>query len=578
MATPATLAVPELTPSEYCANAWEAAQSYINEVLAGTVRVGRLERLAVERFVFDLEDGAVQLDREAADRVFRFFSVLRHTKTRQWAGRQFLLTGWQAFVLLNLFGLIGAATGLRVYRIAYIQIARKNGKSTFAAGIALYLLTYDGEIGAEVYSAATKKDQAKIVWKDAREMVRQSPGLRQILGVREGVSNIYYTDQGAKFEPVGQDADTLDGLNPHGVVVDELHAHKSRAMWDVMITGMGARLQPMQLAITTAGVDFDGVCYEQRDYGVKVLEEVVEDREYFAFICELDDGDDWLDEDNWRKGNPNLGVSVRLEELRTAAKRAAAIPSQQNDFRTKRLDEWTQQQTRWLDMEAWRALPQEEVPFVGRKCFAGLDLSSTRDVSALVLVFPPDQYVKTWALLPFMWVPHAAVLRAKQERRAPYDAWVRDGWLNETPGNVIDYDFIRAKVQDLGELYRIKEIGYDPYNATQLIVQLESDGFSMVKMRQGVQTLHAPCKELERLITAGEINPTRSPVLRWMASNVTVIRDSNGNMKPSRENERLKIDGIVAAIMGLGRAIATDEDGERDRADALVLRAPTDDD
>ena len=578
MATPATLAVPELTPSEYCANAWEAAQGYINEVLAGTVKVGRLERLAVERFVFDLEDGAVQLDREAADRVFRFFSVLRHTKTRQWAGRQFLLTGWQAFVLLNLFGLIGAATGLRVYRIAYIQIARKNGKSTFAAGIALYLLTYDGEIGAEVYSAATKKDQAKIVWKDAREMVRQSPGLRQILGVREGVSNIYYTDQGAKFEPVGQDADTLDGLNPHGVVVDELHAHKSRAMWDVMITGMGARLQPMQLAITTAGVDFDGVCYEQRDYGVKVLEEVVEDREYFAFICELDDGDDWLDEDNWRKGNPNLGVSVRLEELRTAAKRAAAIPSQQNDFRTKRLDEWTQQQTRWLDMEAWRALPQEEVPFVGRKCYAGLDLSSTRDVSALVLVFPPDQLVRTWALLPFMWVPHAAVLRAKQERRAPYDAWVRDGWLNETPGNVIDYDFIRAKVQDLGELYRIKEIGYDPYNATQLIVQLESDGFSMVKMRQGVQTLHAPCKELERLITAGEINPTRSPVLRWMASNVTVIRDSNGNMKPSRENERLKIDGIVAAIMGLGRAIATDEDGERDRADALVLRAPTDDD
>ena len=578
MATPATLAVPELTPSEYCANSWEAAQGYINEVLAGTVKVGRLERLAVERFVFDLEDGSVQLDREAADRVFRFFSVLRHTKTRQWAGRQFLLTGWQAFVLLNLFGLIGAATGLRVYRIAYIQIARKNGKSTFAAGIALYLLTYDGEIGAEVYSAATKKDQAKIVWKDAREMVRQSPGLRQILGVREGVSNIYYTDQGAKFEPVGQDADTLDGLNPHGVVVDELHAHKSRAMWDVMITGMGARLQPMQLAITTAGVDFDGVCYEQRDYGVKVLEEVVEDREYFAFICELDDGDDWLDEDNWRKGNPNLGVSVRLEELRTAAKRAAAIPSQQNDFRTKRLDEWTQQQARWLDMEAWRALPQEEVPFIGRKCFAGLDLSSTRDVSALVLVFPPDQLVRTWALLPFMWVPHAAVLRAKQERRAPYDAWVRDGWLNETPGNVIDYDFIRAKVQDLGELYRIKEIGYDPYNATQLIVQLESDGFSMVKMRQGVQTLHAPCKELERLITAGEINPTRSPVLRWMASNVTVIRDSNGNMKPSRENERLKIDGIVAAIMGLGRAIATDEDGERDRADALVLRAPTDDD
>jgi phage terminase large subunit-like protein len=552
----------DLTPSEYSADCFEAAQAYVDSVLSGSVSVGRLERLAVERFASDTTDDRYRVDFDAVDRVFRFFSVLRHYKSRQFAGKQFRLSGWQAFVLLALFGLVHAETALRVFRIAYIQIARKNGKSMFAAGIALYLLTYDDEPGAEIYSAATKKDQAKIVWSDAREMVRHS-ALSHMLGVRDGASNIHYPEMASKFEPVGADADTLDGLNPHGVIVDELHAHKKADMWNVMLTAQGARLVSLQLAITTAGTDLSGICYEQRDYGIKVLEDIIDDPEFFAFICELDPDDDWLDEKNWRKGNPNLGVSVRVDEIRTAVLRASASPSNQNDCRTKRLNEWCEQATRWLSMDDYKACPKGVVNFAGRRCYGGLDLSSTRDFTAFVLVFPPDDMVPVWSLLPTFWMP-AARLQDKElgQFRRRLVEWHRDGWLRITPGNVIDYDFVRSEINTQGELYQIQEIGYDPYNATQIVVQLGTDGFEMVKMRQGVQTLHAPCKELETLITAQQINPSPSPVMQWMASNVSVLRDSNGNMKPNRENEKLKIDGIVSTIMGLGRAIASDpEDG-----------------
>lgn len=578
MATPAEQLQPsDLTPSAYSAECYARAQSYVDDVLSGRLVVGRLERMAVERFAADTIDPRYRLDHQAIDRVFRFFSILRHTKTRQWFGKQFVLSGWQAFILLALFGLVHADSGLRVFRIGYIQIARKNGKSTFAAGIALYCLTYDNEPGADVYSAATKRDQAKIVWSDAAQMVRNC-SLSSLISIRRTVANMSYDEAFSKFEAVGADADTLDGLNPHCVVVDELHAHKSSDMWNVMLTGSGAREQPLQIAITTAGVDMDGVCYEQREYGIKVLEEALDDPEFFAFICELDPEDDWQDERNWRKGNPNLGVSIQVEQLRSAAQRAAAMPTEQNDFRTKRLDEWCQQQTRWLNMNDWLACPSERVPFEGRRCFGGLDLSSTRDFTALVLVFPPDAQVPIWSVLPTFWIPEARVRDTTLGQfRRQLEGWDRDGWIRTTPGNVVDYDFIRAELSVQGQLYQVQEIGYDPYNATQLVVQLAADGFNMVVMRQGVQTLHAPCKELERLITARQINPGASPVLRWMASNVSVVRDSNGNMKPNRENSRLKIDGIVATIMALGRAIATDPDGPGE-TQPMILRAPHDDD
>ena len=572
MATPAeALPAPDLTPWEYSAASYAAAQAYADEVLQGRVKVGRLEQLAVERFARDCANPAYRLDHDAIDRVFRFFSVVRHYKTRQWAGKQLQLSGWQAFILVAIFGLVHADTGLRVHRIAYIQIARKNGKSMFAAAIGLYLMLYDDEPGAEVYSAATKKDQAKLVWQDAREMVRRS-ALADVVGVREGVSNLHYEQTMSKFMPVGADADTLDGLNPHGVIVDELHAHKKADMWRVMLTGTGARLQPLQLAITTAGVDQDGVCYEQREYGVKVLDGTLEDPEFFAFICELDPDDDWMEPSNWRKGNPNLGISVREDELASAAKRAAAIPADQNDFRTKRLNEWCEQATRWLPMLEWQKCPTAPVPLANRVCFGGLDLSSTRDFTSFVLVFPPDRDVPVWALLSWFFIPEARLKDTSlgQFRKRLVD-WRRDGHIITTPGNVVDYDFVRREIGTAGQLYRIQEIGYDPYNATQVVVQLGNDGFEMVEMRQGVQTLHAPCKELEKLVVDHQLNHGAHPVLTWMASNVSVVRDSNGNMKPDRQNPRLKIDGIVATVMGIGRAIAYDSEGATSKYESQGL-------
>lgn len=550
-----------LIPSAYSDECLQRAGQYIEDVLSGRVNVGRLERSAVERFERMVEEKEYVLDLAVVDRVFRFFSILRHSKTRQWSGLQLLLEGWQAFIILALFGLVRKADRLRVFRIAYIQIARKNGKSTFAAGIALYLLVYDDEDGAEVYSAATKRDQAKIVWKDAREMIRKSPQLAGLLDVRDGVSSITYLARHSVFLPVGADADTLDGLNTHASIIDELHAHNSRKMWDVMIDSMGSRVQPLQFVITTAGFDLEGICYEQRERAEQVINGVFDDPELFAFICELDDDDDWTAPENWRKANPNLGVSVIESQLRAACMRAQQQPSEQNNFRTKRLDAWVAQQTRFLSMEDWKACPKGTVSLEGRECYAGLDLASTRDLNALVLVFPPTE-TDPWALLPFFWCPESVVTTAMKERRIPYDAWEREGWLTATSGNVADYDVIRDDVSAIGAIYNIREIGYDPYNATQLVIQLQRDGFEMVQMRQGIPTLHAPTKEFEKLVVSRQIDVSKSPILRWMASNVSVYRDNNGNMKPTRENQRLKIDGIVAGIMGLGRAMADDSDAD----------------
>lgn len=556
----------ELTPSEFSAECWRRAEAYIDGILSGATPAGKLERQAVERFSRDAQDDRFEFKADQVDRVFRFFSLLRHHKTRQWSGRQFIPSDWQCFILAAIFGLYDREQQLRVVRIAYIQIARKNGKTTFAAGVALYLLLYDDEDGAEIYSAATKRDQAKIVWLDALQMIRRSPRLLSMVEIRAGVLNISVSGSGSKLEPVASDAGKLDGLNPHGNIVDELHAHKSSDLWNVLLMGMGARLQPLQMAITTAGSELDSVCYEQREYALKVLDGTFEDPAFFAFVCEMEEDDDWQDERNWRKGNPNLGISVIESELRAAARRAAAMPADQNEFQTKRLNRWCSQETRWIPMEAWRALPKGDVPLLGRRCFGGLDLSSTQDFTAFVLVFPPDRECPIWRLEPRFWYPEERMRdQSLGQFRRQLETWHKHGWLIATPGNVVDHDFIRTEVGHLGQIYEIQEIGYDPYNATQIVVQLETDGFKMVKMRQGVQTLHAPCKEFEKLITAGQLNPSASPILTWMASNVSVIRDSNGNMKPNRENKRLKIDGIVATIMGLGRAIATDPEGDRSK-------------
>ena len=567
----------------YSDNCIRKAKRYIKDIESGKISAGQAERRAVERHLKDLarvnyKSFPYYFDENKADRVFQFFSYTKHSKG-EWSGKQYILADWQCFIIWSLFGWQHKKTHLRKYTQAYIQIARKNGKTTFAAGIALYLLMYDNESGAEIYAAATTKDQARLCHFEAVRMVRQSKDLYEHLEILGGKkpSSIIFDKKFSFFNPLSSDADTLDGLNPSGAIIDELHVHKTPEVWEVLETGTGARKQPLIIGITTAGSNQESICYQQREHGLNILETAVNggdyvDYSFFAFIAEPDEGDDWTEPKTWRKGNPNLGVSVRVEELAEQCNRARLSPGRQNQFRQKRLNEWVEQSQRFINMEDWAALPKPgKVDLIGRQCFAGLDLSSTRDFTAFVLVFPPVDGLKIWYWLPFFWLPHERVEILKRERRLPIDSWVKAGDLFTTPGNVVDYDLVRDKINDLGELYNILEIGYDPYNAMQIIPKLENDGFELVKMRQGVQTLHAPTRELETQIISKNLCPSTNGVLRYMARNVSVLRDSNGNMKPTRENEKLKIDGIVSGIMGTGRALAHDLTGNSDTMAAITL-------
>lgn len=496
-------------------------------------------------------------DRDAGEHVIAFVEGLCKHHKGEWAGRPLLLEEWQREVLRIAFGWM-REDGTRRFRIIYIEVPRKNGKSELSAALGLYLLVADQEPGAEVYSSATKKDQAKIVHDTATAMVRASSELRRFVKVQR--NNLSCARLVSKFEPLGADSSTLDGLNPHGNIVDELHAHKDRGVWDVLDTAMGARRQPLTIAITTAGVyDPESIGWQQHEHAVKVLEEAIVDEAFFAFIACADEADDWTAEATWAKANPNFGVSVKPEYLAGQALKAATQPSFTNTFLRLHLNRWTQQQDRWLSLEQWNACDEELTPaamrareaaLAGARCFAGLDLSTKLDITALALWFPA-----THDLLLRFWCPEETVMQRASRDRVPYDAWVRDGWLTATDGNVIDYDRVRADIVALGERFSIAQIAFDPWNATQLATQLAGDGFETVETRQGYKTLSEPSKEFEKLITSATIRHGGHPVMRWMVSNVGKKEDENENIRPVKTSEKNRIDGVVAAIMALSRAI-----------------------
>jgi phage terminase large subunit-like protein len=520
--------------------------------------LGKYERLCWEREERDHDDPRhYHYDPLAAEHPITFIETLCRHHKGEWAGRPLLLEEWQKRIIRSVFGW-KRPDGTRRYRIAYIEVPRKNGKSELAAALGLYLLVADHEAGAEVYSSATKKDQAKIVHDTATAMVRASPELKRFVKVFR--NNLHVPRLGSKFEPLGADSNTMDGLNPHGNIVDELHAHKDRGVWDVLDTAMGARRQPLTLAITTAGVyESESIGWQQHDHAVKVLERVVEDDAFYAFIAAADEGDAWDCEETWQKANPNYGVSVKPEYLAQQAQKAAAQPSFLNTFLRLHLDRWTQQLNRWITIEDWNqceremgreATEQREADLLGRECFGALDLSTKLDISALVLWFPESS-----TLVPRFWIPEANIEKRVKRDRVPYDAWVRDGWMTATPGNVIDYEWIKAEVVALSHKYQIRELAFDPWNATQIATQLGDAGLVLVEMRQGFQSLSEPSKEFEKLIVAHSLNHGGNPVLRWMASNVAVKRDPADNIKPDKAASSDRIDGIVASIMALGRAI-----------------------
>lgn len=485
------------------------------------------------------------------------------------AGQPFVLEPWQRELVRELFGR-KLPDGRRQYSTLYLEVPRGNGKSTFAAGLALYLLTVEGEQSAKIYGAAADKAQAAIVFETAEKMVEASPQLAKGITAYRN-KTMEFAESGSKYIVLSSEAYTKHGLNPSGIIFDELHAQPNRDLYDVLVTAMGKRAQPLMVMITTAGYDRNSICWEQHEYARKIIDGTISDPTWLARIYAADAEDDWTSPAVWAKANPNYGVSVREEFLRQQCASALQSPAYQNTFRRLYLNQWTQQENRWIDMAAWDGCGAALPDLAGRRCFGGLDLASTTDIAALVLVFAPEAEGEPVCLLPFFWIPQDSMIERERRDRVPYSTWVRQGLVEATPGNVIDYAYIRQRINELARRYEIAEVAYDPWNATQLSLQLQDDGLTMVEMRQGFASMTAPSKELLRLVLAGQIAHGGNPVLRWMADNVTAKSDPAGNVKPDKGKSTNKIDGIVAAIMGLARMTANASDGRSVYEDRGVL-------
>ncbi len=540
--------------------ALDPVTDYAKKVISGKIVAGRLVRLACQRHLNDLKDGkkrGLWFDAQEAEDIFEFFGYLRHSKG-EWAGQPVELELWQKFVIGSVFGW-KKKNGFRRFTTVYEQIARKNGKSTKAAGIGLWGLLMDDEPGAEIYSAATKKDQAKITHSEAIRMVRKSEELRDEIKIYK--DNLNVEETASKFEPLGANEDTMDGLNVHMGLVDELHAHPTRAVWEVLGSAVGARRQPLMYAITTAGFNTNGICYELYEFSRKVLEGVTTDDSHFAYVAELDAEDRWDDPNVWIKANPNLGVSVYREQLERDAAKAAAMPASKNNFLVKHCNRWTSAASNWIPRDLWLRnignMNTDEL--LGKECYGGLDLSSTTDLAAFVLAFPIDGRVK---LLPFFYLPEEGIDERSKADHVEYRLWAEKGLLTLTPGDYIDYSYIERDIKKARELYDLKEIAFDPYNASSFTQDLAKDEeIEMVQVRQGFLSMSPPSKEFFRMLKAGEIEHGGHEVLGWNADNTVVIQDAAENIKPDKKKARMRIDGIVASIMAISRVMFRDNDG-----------------
>jgi len=501
--------------------------------------------------------GDCRFDRRAAQRAVDFFRECLTFTAGEWRGQPFALQPWQQAIVGNLFGW-KRSDGMRRYREVFIYVPRKCGKSELAGGLGNLLTFGDREPGAQVYCAAADREQARLVFNAAKTMVLAEPALAR--RSRIYTNAIVVESTGSVFKVVSAEAYTKHGLNAHGVIIDELHAQPDRELVDVLTTATGARRQPLIIYITTADYDRQSICNEKYAYALKVRDGVFADPAFLPVIYEAGPQEDWTDPATWARANPNLHVSVSAEYLRRECQRAQETPTYENTFKRLHLNLRTQQDVRWLSLEQWDACgatPVDEDELAGRDCYGGLDLSTTTDVSALVLLFRDEDGGVT--LLPYFWVPGDNAERRERRDRVPYQTWARQGLLELTPGNVIDYDRIRSRINALGQKFHICEIAIDPWNSTQLAVQLQGDGFTVVTFGQGFKDMTAPTKEWEKLVLCGKLRHGNHPVLRWMASNVAVETDAAGNLKPSKKKSFERIDGIVAGVMALGRALVKPE-------------------
>lgn len=499
------------------------------------------------------------LGKRKADEAVEFFArYVKHVKGRL-AGEPFELAPWQESMTRYIFGTLNP-DGARQVRTVYCEVPRKNGKSTYVAGAALRLL-FEGEPGGEIYSAAVDRDQASIVFNIAASMVRKSPQLLSRCKIIDSQKRIVVPQSESFYRAIPADAVGSHGFNASGIVFDELHTQPNRELWDVLTTSVGSREQPLTMAITTAGHDRNSICWEQHDYALKVRDGIIDDPTFLPVIYAADELDDWTDPDVWRKANPSLGVSISEEYLAAKCREAQESPLKENAFRRLHLNQWTEQAERWLPMGKWDACdaPVDPRALWGRPCYAGLDLATVKDIAALVLLFPDADGF--YDVLVEFFAPREGARKRQNTDRVPYLDWARAGHMTLTDGDVTDYDAIRERINELSAHYPIKEIAADPWNSTQLQTQLAGDGFDVVQFRQGFGSMTAPAKELERLLMQGKLRHGGQPVLRWMASNVAAETDAAGNVKPSKKHSSEKIDGIVALVMSLGRAMLRDEAG-----------------
>ncbi|HFO1950088.1 TPA: terminase large subunit [Klebsiella pneumoniae] len=552
---------------------------YAERVVSGDIVAGELVRLACQRFFHDLEHGperGVYFDEGRAQHVLDFYNFVPHVKGHL-TGKPIELMDWHTFILINLFGFVvplideitfesildddGDPMFVRRFRTAYDEVARKNAKSTLSSGIGLYMTGADGEGGSEVYSAATTRDQARIVFDDAKRMIKLAPKtLGRLFGSNK--LNIHQERTGSKFEPVASDANNLDGLNIHCGIVDELHAHKTRDVWEVLETATGARLQSLIFAITTAGFNKEGICYEQRDYAIKVLKNFdnpdpfsIKDDSYFALIYTLDEGDDPFDEANWPKANPGLGICKRWDDMRRLAKKAKEQVAARVGFFTKHLNIWVQGEKAWMDMARWEKCRDDwdDSTSANWSMWLGVDLSNKIDISAAVKVWLApngDVYVRSR-----FWIPEGRLEACSKQQADLYRKWNLAGFLEFTDGDVVDHAVIKEETIEWARGNSLNEFAYDPWSATQFALSVAAEGVPIVEVPQTVKNLSEAMKEVEAKIYAGRFHHDGNPVMTWMMSNVTVKPDKNENIFPNKATPEYKIDGPVAMFIAMSRLL-----------------------
>ncbi len=493
-------------------------------------------------------------DEESAHNAINWIESYCTFTKGEWSGKPLILEDWQKAMVANLFGWKSKTENVRRFREVFLYVPRKNGKTETMGAIANYVLFCDGEEGAEIYSAAAEADQAKIVWNVSAKMIRAYKALLD--RTKLYTKSIVHPKTESFYKPITADAKTKHGFNTHCALIDELHAQANEELVDVIETSMGARQQPLLIYMTTADFDKPSICNKIHDRACKIRDGDYKDPNFLPIIYEaLKDKDDWKDPETWRRVNPNYGVSLKENYFERKFQKAMNEPSFENTFKRLHLNMKTEQANRWLKMEDWdnscqkfnRAEMLQKLK--GHRCYAGLDLSSTIDTTALVLLFPDDDFV----CIPWVWIPADTAAKKEKDDKVPYRMWKSQGFIETTTGNRIDYAFIEKKILELDKDYKFAGVAFDPYNATQLSINLhETHGLPMFRHQQGYLSMNEPSKRLEADIAKQIVNHGHNPVLRWMAGNVAIKEDPAGNIKPDKMASFEKIDGIVALIMAYG--------------------------